>query len=168
MHWFTKYLTNYYSSNKKLGLDIGCGMRHYDKFFRCPHIGIDIPTKKLLTKKPDIFCSGISFPFRSDTFDLITCFSVVPYVKEVDDLFSEMYRIIQNKGIAVIVIMNLRGLALDPKGNYPNRYDSKKLHKKLKEHNFTSIKTRNIKALFFSTYYDLTSVYAYAVVTPKK
>lgn len=63
--------------------------------------------------------------------------------------------------------MNLRGLDLDPDGYYPNRYNSRKLHVKLKQHNFKSIKTRNIKDLFFSTYFDLISVYAYAIVTQK-
>ena len=168
-HWFTNYLTEHYSINKQLALDLGCGRRLHDKFFKCKQIGIDIPSEKFQNAKlPDIFSSGTAIPFRNDTFDLITCYSVVPYVEKIDDFFNEMFRITKSKGIVVIIIMNLRGLALDPNGYYPNRYDSKKLHEKLIQHNFKSVKSKNIKALFYSTYYDLTSVYGYAIVTPKK
>ena len=168
-HWLTNYLTEHYSLNKQLGLDLGCGLRLYDKFFKCKHIGIDIPSEKFLnSKSPDIFSSGIALPFNNDSFDLITCYSVVPYVEKIDDFFNEIFRVTKSKGIIVIIIMNLRGLALDPNGYYPNRYDSKKLHEKLTQHNFKSVKSKNIKALFYSTYYDLTSVYSYAIVTPKK
>ena len=79
-----------------------------------------------------------------------------------------MYRVMKPKGIAVVIIMNLRGLALDPSGHYENRYDSKTLTKKLKQNGFRSIKSKNLKALLFSTYYNLTSVYAYDIVTPSK
>jgi len=168
-HWFTAYLTEHYSSGKQLGLDIGCGRRPYDDIFRCKYIGIDLPSNKLSeTKKPNLFGSGTNLPFDDNVFDFITCYSVVPYVDEVDKLFEEMYRILKPNGVAIIIIMNMRGLALDPNGYYPNRFNSRKLHQKLKQHNFKSIKTQNIKALLFSTYFDLTSVYAYALVIPNK
>jgi len=79
-----------------------------------------------------------------------------------------MFRIIKPSGIAVVIIMNLRGLNLQPQTHFENRYNSTQLHAKLKQHGFTSIKFKNPKAFFFSTYYDRTSVYAYAIVTSKK
>lgn len=93
---------------------------------------------------------------------------MIPYVKNVDHLFGEMYRVLKSKGIALIIIMNLRGLSLHPDTDFKNRYSRANLNQKLKEHNFKSIIERNIKAWFWSRYYDLTSVYAYAVVTPLK
>ncbi|MEX1053800.1 MAG: class I SAM-dependent methyltransferase [Nitrosopumilaceae archaeon] len=151
-------------------MDIGCRLRPYDGAIKCEYIGLDLPSETSFdgVKKPDIFATGATLPFANNTFDLITCYSVVPYVKEVDSLFNEMYRVMKPEGVAIIIIMNLRGLELQPNTHFHNRYNSKKLHEKLKQHHFKSIKFRNLKTLFFSTYFDLTSVYAYAIVTPKK
>lgn len=79
-----------------------------------------------------------------------------------------MFKVITPNSIAVIIIMNLIGLALQPQTHFENRFNSKLLQKKLKEHGFKSIKFRNLKTLFYSTYFDLTSVHAYAIVTPEK
>ena len=177
-HWFTSYLTEYYSKGKQMGLDLGCDKRNYDKFFRCEYVGIDLPkghsTRDWDNKtsdnllKPHIFGSGIKLPFLDNSFDLITCYSVIPYVEEIDEFLNEMHRVIQPNGTAVVIIMNLKGLALHPNEYHPNKYNSKALEKKLNEHGFKSIKQKNLKALFFSKYFDKTSVYAYAIVSPKK
>jgi len=163
-------LTNYYSKNKKFGLDIGCKFKPYDDDIKCEYIGIDLQSERFLhsEKKPDIYTSGTNLPFVNNSFDFINCYSVIPYVKNPDTLFSEIYRVLKSEGTAVMIIMNLRGLDLQPKTHFENRYSSKKLHQKLREHNFISIKPKNLKALLFSSYYDRTSVYSYAIVTPKK
>ena len=54
IHWFTRYLTEYYSKNKKIGLDIGCGKRPYDKYFQCNYIGMDLPPN-LAKKMVEVF-----------------------------------------------------------------------------------------------------------------
>jgi ubiquinone/menaquinone biosynthesis C-methylase UbiE len=169
-HWFTTYLTKNYSKNKKFGLDIGCRFKPYDNEFQCKYIGIDLPSEKFKDSKkhPDILSSATNLPFQKNSFDFISCYSVIPYIKNIDNLFSDMFNILKPNGIAVIIIMNLRGLNLQPKTHFENRYSSKKLHDKLRQHNFISIKSKNIKSSLFSLYYDLTSVYAYAIVTPKK
>ena len=64
--------------------------------------------------------------------------------------------------------MNLKGLALHPQTNYPTKFNSSQLDQKLNEHNLKSIKFKNLKALIFSKYFDLTSVYSYAIVSPNK
>ena len=173
IHWFTRYLTEYYSKNKKIGLDIGCGKRPYDKYFQCNYIGMDLPLN--LAKKngggityPEIFGIGKFLPFLDNSFDFVSCYSVLPYEKDVNKFFSEIFRIIKPTGVAVIIIMNLKGLSLHPDTDYPTKYNSSQLNKKLNEHGFRSLKLRNPKALFFSTYFDLTSVYSYAIVSPKK
>jgi len=168
-HKFTSYLTEHYSQNKKFGLDIGCRHRPYHDLYKCKYIGIDIPSSISYSKNvvPDIFSSGDFLPFNDNTFDFITCYSVIPYVKNIDKLFDEMYRVIKSNGVAVIIIMNLKGLALQPKTHFENRFNSKQLHIELKKHSLISIKHNNLKTFFLSTYYDKTSVYAYAIVKPK-
>jgi len=86
----------------------------------------------------------------------------------VDKFFEEMFRVMKSLGVAVIIIMNLKGLALQPKTNFEHKLNSNELHNKLKQHGFKSIKHKNPKVFFLSTYYDMTSVYAYAIVTLKK
>lgn len=169
-HWFTTYLTEHYSRNKKLGLDIGCKTRPYQDIFHCDYVGIDLPSDIFQNgvKKPDIFGNGESLPFNDDTFDFITCYSVIPYVEHIDEFLNEIHRVIKPNGIVVITIMNLKSLSRDLTGYYPNKFSSHQLHKKLKEHGFKSIKLKNPKAFLMSTYFDFTSVYSYAIVKPTK
>jgi ubiquinone/menaquinone biosynthesis C-methylase UbiE len=163
-------LTNHYSKNKKIGLDIGCKFRPYEDEYNCEYVGLDLPSEifKEDTKKPHIYGTGESLPFLDNSFDFITTYSVVPYVKNIDNFFNEMHRVLKPSGTAVIIIMNLRGLNLQPKTHFENRYTSSQLINKLKQHGFTSIKNKNLKTFALSNYYDITSVYAYAIVTPKK
>jgi len=169
-HKFTSYLTKHYSTNKKFGLDIGCRQRPYDDLYQCKYVGIDLPSSISYGENitPDIFSSGEFLPFKDNSFDFITCYSVIPYVKNIDRFFDEMNRVMQSSGVAIIIIMNIKGLNLQPETKFEQRYSSKDLQKKLEEHNFISIKHSNPKAFFLSTYYDKKSVYAYAIVKPKK
>lgn len=32
-HWFIAHLISYYSTEKKFGLDLGCGQRNWKEFF---------------------------------------------------------------------------------------------------------------------------------------
>ncbi len=167
-HWFTSYLTENYSRNKKIGLDIGCGKQPYKELYNCQYVGIDLPSKVESTAKPILFGSGESLPFKDDTFDFITSYSVIPYVENIDKFLDEMFRVIKYNGIAIIIIMNLRALSRDPSGYYPNKFSSKQLKNKLKKHGFDSIKSKNFKALFWSTYFNSTSVYSFAIVKCNK
>jgi ubiquinone/menaquinone biosynthesis C-methylase UbiE len=162
-------LTEHYSKNKQICLDIGCKFRPYEENCNCKYVGLDLPSElfKPGTKKPNVFGTGEKLPFANNTFDFVTTYSVVPYVKNIDQFFDEIYRVIKPNGIVVVVIMNLKGLALQPNTHFENRYNSTNLHKKLKQHGFQSIKFKNLKTLLFSTYFDQTSVYAYAIVKPK-
>ena len=167
-HWFHTYLLQHYSKNKSLALDIGCGEKPYHDDYKCDYIGIDIRTTMYDKLKPDIFAEGSFLPFKTNTFDLVVSYTVIPMVKDIDRFLDETYRVLKPNGIALIIIMNLRGLALHPKMLFHNRYNSKELNQKLREHKFRSIMKNNFKALLWSTYFDLTSVYAYSVMTPIK
>jgi SAM-dependent methyltransferase len=143
-------------------------MRPYHDDYRCNYIGLDFPTRPYDDAKPDIFGEGSNLPFQDNTFDLLVSYAVIPYVKNVDKLLDEMYRVLIKNGVAIIIIMNLRGLGLHPTTDFINRYNSSQLSHKLRDHKFKSIIRKNIKAFFWATYFDLTSVYAYDVVIPLK
>ncbi len=170
LHWFATYLTKKYSKNKKIGLDIGCGKKPYMNFFNSEYVGIDIFSEISNSKeqRPNIFAIGENLPFNDNTFDFITSYSVIPYVEKIDDFISEIYRVMKPKGIAIIIIMNLKALSKDPDGYYPNKFSSFQLEKKFKLNNFKSIKNKNLKTFFWSYYFDFTSVYSYAILESKK
>ena len=167
-HWFHQYLLEHYSKGKTLGLDIGSGLGNYQNDFQCRHLGMDLLSYYGMSLKPEIYGDAAFLPFRDDVFDLVVSYSVVPYIKYIDNSFDEMHRVLRPGGIALIVIMNLKGLSLQPETHFWNRYTSKQLGRKLAEHRFKSVIGRNLKASFWSKWFDITSVYAYAVVTPVK
>lgn len=167
-HWFHQYLMEYYSNGKTLAVDIGCGLRNYHDNYKCKYIGLDLPTYYNVKLKPDIYGEASVLPFKNNSFDLAVSYTVIPMIKEIDKALDEMHRILKPNGIGLIIIMNLRGLALQPQTQFANRYDSRSLNKKLKEHKFKSILWKNPKGFIWSKWFDTTSVYSYAVVTPIK
>ncbi len=158
----------HYSRDMSLALDVGCGEKGYDENFKCKYIGIDRPTYYDVKLRPDVYGDAIVLPFHDNSFDLVTSFSVLPMIEHIDLVLDEMYRVLKPKGIILVVIMNLRGLALQPQTFFWNRYDSRQLNRKLKEHKFKTVMKNNLKALIWSTWFDKTSVYSYAVATPVK
>ncbi|MEO9277733.1 MAG: class I SAM-dependent methyltransferase [Nitrososphaera sp.] len=159
-----------YSSGKKLGLDLGSGYRNWDEFFKCDYIAFDLPSQinQEKQKRPDVCGNAVCLPFKNDTFDFLSCYSVLPYIKNLDVVFKEMYRVMKPYSVAVIIVQNPRGMKLNKEVNFTNCLDTKKLNKLLRSYGFKSIKHHNLKVYFYSTYYDLTSVYAYAIVQPMK
>jgi len=166
-HWFIAHLISHYSTDKKLGLDLGCGQRNWKEFFQCDHIGLDLPIKLQNQKheRPDIAGTIVNIPFVSNSFDFISCITVLPYVENIDYAFREIYRVMKPNGIAVIIVQNPRGMKLHEKTqNYINRFTMKTLKQRLVSYGFKSIRHKNLKTLFYSTYFDFTSVYAFAIV----
>ena len=70
----------------------------------------------------------------------------------------------KTEAIAVIIVQNPRGMNLNKNENLTNRFTMKTLNQKLFSYGFRSIRHKNLKTFFYSTYYDLTSVYAFAIV----
>lgn len=167
-HWFTSYLTSYYSQNQKLGLDIGSGRKNWREFCNCNMIGIDLNDTLLNTKelRPEVCASADSLPFAENSFDFVMCYSVLSYIPDIDKTLDDVHRVLKSNGVAVFIVINNRGMKLHPNIDWIHKLNSKNLIQKLKEHNFQSIKKKNLKSWIFSTYYDLTSVYAYAIVHP--
>ncbi len=89
---------------------------------------------KNVKEKPNCFANGENLPFKDNSFDFITSFSVIPYVDNIDKFLNEMYLVCKNNAIAIISIMNLRALSRDPNGYYPNKFSSRQLEKKLAEY----------------------------------
>ena len=164
-HWFTAYLTSYYSKGKTLGLDVGSGYRNWHEFFQCKYLAVDLPSKlnQVKSKRPDVSCTSCYLPFKDNSFDFLSCYSVIPEIINIDLALEEMKRVLKPNGIAIFIVQNLRAMKLN-KQNFVNQFDSKMLNNKLQSHNFKSIKHKNFQTLLFSHYYNVTSLYQYAIV----
>lgn len=169
-HWFTGYLTSYYSNKKIIGLDLGSGYNNWKEFFKCKWIGLDHPGRinSDKEKSPTVCADASSIPFSNNSFDFLSCYSVLLYVKDLTSVVAEIHRVLKPNGVAVIIIQNERGQKNEDPSSFSNRLNQNSLDKILANNNFKSIKHRNLKALLFSLYYNFTSVYAYAIVTPIK
>ena len=169
-HWFTSFLTRKYSREKKLGLDLGSGYRNWHEFFQCDYIAFDLPIqlKQEKEKRPDVCGNAMYLPFKDGVFDFLSCYSVLPYVENLDLLFKEVHRVMKPSGVAIFIVQNPRGMKLNKEVNFVNCLSDRKLNLLLYSHGFSSIKHHNLKVYFYSTYYNFTSVYAYAIVKPAK
>lgn len=87
-------------------LDIGCGSGNVLKFAEpvfAETFGLDIslemlrefPTKKSLLVRGDV----TALPFKSDEFEVVTCYSLLHHVKDVDKLIEECFRVLKKGGV---------------------------------------------------------------------
>lgn len=83
-------------------LDFGCGSKPYESLFRNSksYIGLDIEVSghSHQDSKVDVFYDGKKIPFQKETFDGIVCFEVVEHVFNIDDVLSEMHRVLKPGG----------------------------------------------------------------------
>ncbi len=169
-HWFTAYLTSHYSKGKNLGLDLGSGYNNWKEFYSTKWIGLDLPNRLQASKEksPTVCGDGAHLPFSDNSFSFLSCYSVLLYVNDLKSVINEIHRVLRPDGIAVIIIQNPKGQITEDPKNIINHLDNKSLNQFLTLNKFKSIKYRNLKTLLFSTYYNLTSVYAYAIVSSIK
>jgi ubiquinone/menaquinone biosynthesis C-methylase UbiE len=88
-------------------LDIGCGTGNVSKFARKYFkvvAGVDISIEALKINKAKtgidaIQGDGLSLPFVDNTFDAITCFSVLHHFFDNASLLSELHRVLKPGGV---------------------------------------------------------------------
>src|SRR2546423_822458 len=73
-----------------LVLDVGCGLRPYEKTFfagASKYIGIDYLSDR---SRPDIISSALDIPFRTDTFDTVVSTEVLDQIPDPLRVLREM------------------------------------------------------------------------------
>lgn len=93
-------------------LDAGCGWINdrTDKYLTDKSIGIDIDLKSLrdnINYDNLIFCDLDNIPLKNETVDIITTKSVLEHIEYPDVVFKEFFRILNNKGILIMVLPNV-------------------------------------------------------------
>lgn len=88
-------------------LDLGCGNFEYAEDFNTDVIGIDAscrPNKKNFIPG-DISRENVWNALPNDTFDLITSFSVLHWINDLDFVFEMMYKKLKKDGLIVHLIL---------------------------------------------------------------
>lgn len=99
-------------------LDVGCGYGEYMELFSAMGFrrvfGLDID-KYGLRGQEGVACGrGEMMPFRSGSFDAVSCVSVLEHAEDDLAVISEIRRVLRSGGTAVVVV---------PSSSYPFTYD---------------------------------------------
>lgn len=96
-----------------LGCDNGSFTQKVRKACRAKAVyGIEINSKRakeaekkdILVKESDL---NIKFPYKSNTFDLVTADQVIEHLVDVDNFVSEIHRVLKPDGYAIVCTENL-------------------------------------------------------------
>ncbi len=98
-------------------LDVGCGLRPYEKYFYdSSYIGLDVKKsgRNAIDKLPDVYFDGLNIPFKSNNFDAVVCTQVLEHCIDPMKLASEMYRVLKRKGKVFITVPFMWGKHEEP------------------------------------------------------
>jgi SAM-dependent methyltransferase len=89
-------------------LDFGCGSKPYESlFFNAEsYVGVDIETSGHNHKlsKVDYFYDGKTLPFPDNTFDAVVSFEVVEHVFNIEEMLSEIKRVLKANGTLLLTV----------------------------------------------------------------
>jgi SAM-dependent methyltransferase len=88
-------------------LDFGCGTKPYKPFFDVGlYIGVDIKKSDnihiSIDEQVDVIYDGKSIPFKDKVFDSILCTEVIEHVFEIDNLLTELVRVLKKTSYMLI------------------------------------------------------------------
>ena len=87
-------------------LDFGCGSKPYEKLFvnAESYTGIDLEVTghDHENSKVDVYYDGKTIPFKENSFDAVVCFEVFEHVFNIDEVLSEIKRVIKPNGKLLI------------------------------------------------------------------
>ena len=83
-------------------LDFGCGSKPYESLFTNSesYVGIDIEESghNHINSKVDFYWDGKVLPFKDSTFDAIVSFEVFEHIFNIDEVLSELWRVLKPDG----------------------------------------------------------------------
>lgn len=89
-------------------LDFGCGSKPYESLFSSvtSYVGTDIKGAGNDHKfsKVDVFYNGKTLPFADETFDAVVSFEVLEHVFNIDEVLTEIRRVLKPNGQLLISI----------------------------------------------------------------
>jgi len=137
-------------------LDVGCNVGNGYAFLGA--IGVDIDYELLIKAKrlkrlEVIRCDAQHLPFKSMTFDIITCFEVIEHVDRPRQLLNEVFRVLKSEGSILLTTPNknflkiARPLVRKKKPNYHvEEYNSGQLKKIVLDSGFIETQIKGLGA----------------------
>lgn len=158
-HWFISHLIDKFTKGKTFGLDIGVGKDNWTDFKHCKMIGID----RQINFKTDIVVDLEKYlPFQDELFDVIIAINSLNYIENSRNIINEINRVMKKNAILVCVVDN------EKSSSHPNVWEQRYLDRLLQVSGFRSILSKNLKDYFYAKWFNMTSVYAFAVVVKEK
>lgn len=91
-----KFAKNF-SADMKV-LDIGCGNKPYEKYFKCQYTGLD----PLPEAKADIIAEASSIPRQDNEFDGVILNQALEHIAETEKTISEIKRVLKSGGLCIV------------------------------------------------------------------
>ncbi len=154
-HWFIANLIKKYTRDKMLGLDVGVGKNNWLEFKQCKTIGIDLRKEDLPEVVVDL---EKSLPFKDGIFDVVISINSLNYIENARHLLIEINRVMKKNATLVCVVDN------EKSRSHPHVWEQMYLDRILKVTGFQQILKKNIKDYLYAKWFNMTSVYAFAVV----
>jgi len=89
-------------------LDIGCGSKPYESLFKnvTNYIGVDIESSghDHTDSKVDLYYDGKKLPFDDNYFDCVVSFEVLEHVFNIEELLSEIKRVMKKGGYGIFLV----------------------------------------------------------------
>lgn len=88
-------------------LDFGCGSKPYQDLFTVEqYIGVDVEVSGHSHHKEeiDVYYNGKTIPFEDNYFDSVFSSEVFEHIFNLDDILSEIYRVLKKGGLALFTI----------------------------------------------------------------
>lgn len=155
-HWFIAHLIDKYTSGKKMGLDLGIGYDNWSEFKNCQMIGVD----KRKNQETDIILDlENKLPFKNAVFEIVISINVLNFIKDSNNIMSEINRVLKQGGIFLCVVDNKNSNMEDNE-----TWSQSFLDKNLEQNGFKGILKNSLKDYFYAKWYNYSSVYAFNVV----
>lgn len=103
-----KYLKSSFQYLTGKVLDFGCGFSPYKNYINCDeYVRVDIASTYNnfgTLKNTIIYYDGKTLPFKDEEFDSIFCTEVLEHIPNIEEITSELYRVLKSKGIILISV----------------------------------------------------------------
>lgn len=143
-------------------LDFGCGRKPYRNLFKnvSEYIGVDIEQTghDHTNSQIDVFYDGKTIPFPNNSFDSIFCSEVFEHLFNIDEILSELNRVLKSNGQMLITVpfcWNEHEVPYDY-----GRYTSYGIRHLLEKHGFSVMKEHK-SGHFTQVISQLSSLYIY-------